>query len=135
MADDKEKTQRRVYVLPTELVERIVAYQNDMGLPSEVEAARRLLDEALKYRDDWITIARRFQAKLKETRFLTDIAKEVLMGHPLVSDIGIKGGRITFDLVTGEHLNATETGEVYVRDKHGRETFLDKDGVHQNAPF
>ncbi len=39
--------QRRVYVLPKEMVERIHAYGHDTGCLSEVEAVRRLLAEAL----------------------------------------------------------------------------------------
>lgn len=39
--------QRRVYVLPAELVDRIRAYGHETGCRSEVEAARRLLDDAL----------------------------------------------------------------------------------------
>src|SRR5690606_38902785 len=116
MSDDKEKTQRRVYVLPTELVERIVAYQQDMGLPSEVEAARRLLDEALMRRDDWRAITKRFQEKLKETRVLSDIAKDVLIGHPLVNQVKLEPAMITFDLTSGETVSITSSGGVTAED-------------------
>lgn len=135
MVDDKGKGQRRVYVLPNELVERISEYQQEMGLSSEVEAVRRLLDDALKSRDDWMKIAKRFQSKLRETRFLTDVARDVLIGHPLVHNIGIKGNSISFELLTGESLVASDTGEVYVTDRHKKQTYLDKDGAHHDAPF
>lgn len=118
MSDDKEKTQRRVYVLPTDLVERIVAYQNDMGLPSEVEAARRLLDEALMSRDDWRAITNRFLERLKETRVMSDIAKDVLIGHPLVSQVRMEPGIIKFDLTSGETVEITNNGLVDATDNY-----------------
>ncbi|MBE0559925.1 MAG: hypothetical protein IH622_03705 [Ochrobactrum anthropi] len=120
MADDKEKTQRRVYVLPTDLVERIVAYQQDMGLPSEVEAARRLLDEALMRRDDWRAITNRFLEKLKETRVMSDIAKDILVGHPLVSQVRMDPGTIKFDLTSGETIEITNNGLVTATDNYGQ---------------
>jgi hypothetical protein len=90
MLSVKEKTQRRVYVLPAELVGRIVAYQNEVGLSSEVEAARRLLDAALKSRDTYSTLIARFRSRLTETRIPAEIAKDVLVGHPLVERISFK---------------------------------------------
>ena len=119
MSSDKDKTQRRVYVLPTELVERIVAYQNEMGMQSEVEAARKLLDEALKSRDDWRSIARRFKDKLAETKVLTDIAKDVLMGHPLVTAIRIQGDSIEFSLKGGEDITVHDAGVIEALDGNG----------------
>lgn len=125
MADEKEKTQRRVYVLPTELVDRITAFQSDMGLQSEVEAARKLLDEALKRRDDWRAITRRFQDKLKETRMLTDIAGDVLVGHPLVEGINFASNSTTFKLITGETVTVNKDGTVSAVDEYQNEIELD----------
>lgn len=125
MADEKEKPQRRVYVLPSELVDRIVAYQNEMGLQSEVEAARRLLHEALKSRDDWRSIVRRFKDRLAETRVLSDIAKDVLMGHPLVTQINMLGDAIQFVLKTGESVTIHALGVVEAYDEHQRQMQLD----------
>ncbi|MGP2493530.1 hypothetical protein ACTDI4_18105 [Mesorhizobium sp. PUT5] len=125
MADEKEKTQRRVYVLPVELVERITAFQQDMGLQSEVEAARKLLDEALKRRDDWRAITRRFQEKLKETRMLTDIAGEVLVGHPLVEGINFASDSITFKLTTGETVTVNKDGTTFAIDDYQNPIELD----------
>ncbi|NRB16876.1 MAG: hypothetical protein HRU33_04690 [Rhodobacteraceae bacterium] len=88
MDDDKQDetptTKRRVYDLPTELVERIVEFQKDKGLPSEVEAARRLLDQALKSRDSRETLVGRFLSKLVPGSEPSDSAATVLVGHPLV---------------------------------------------------
>lgn len=98
MANPKESAQRRVYVLPTELVDRIVAFQNEKGLPSEVEAARRLLDEALKTRDTDETIIKRFLSRLKDIRIPSEVAKDVLVGHPLVTNIQFARDSVIFDL-------------------------------------
>lgn len=98
MANEKEKTQRRVYVLPTELVERIVAFQEEKNFPSEVEAVRRLLDEALKHRDTEETIIRRFLSRLEGLRIPSEIAKDVLVGHPLITDIQFGRASVTFSI-------------------------------------
>ncbi|RVK59138.1 hypothetical protein CN126_14650 [Sinorhizobium meliloti] len=119
MAVDKDKAQRRVYVLPTELVDRIVAYQQEMGIQSEVEAVRRLLDEALMTRDDWRSITRRFKEKLAETRVLSDIAKDVLVGHPLVNFVGFESNLVRFNLSTGETVEITSRGEVTAKEEYG----------------
>lgn len=118
MAVESDKGQRRVYVLPNELVDRIVAYQNEMGIQSEVEAARRLLDEALKSRDDWRSISRRFIEKLKETRVLSEIAKDVLIGHPLVAMVGFEPNLVRFGLTTGETVEITSSGGVSAVDNY-----------------
>jgi hypothetical protein len=119
VANEKEKAQRRVYVLPNELVDRIVAYQQEFGIQSEVEAVRKLLDEALKSRDNWRTIARRFKERLSETKVLTDIAKDVLMGHPLVTAIRLHGDSIEFTLKGGEQITIHDIGLVEAVDSQG----------------
>ena len=43
-----EPTERRVYVMPVDLIERIQQYGFDNGHPSEVSAVRELLSLALK---------------------------------------------------------------------------------------
>jgi hypothetical protein len=83
----KAEMQRRVYLLPSDLVDRVVRYQTERGMKSEVEAVRRLIDEALKMRDDDEDIMGRFLTALHENRDLNDAAREVLVGHPLVTEI------------------------------------------------
>lgn len=87
---------RRVYALPQELADRIVEYQKEKGLPSEVEAARRLLDEALKSRDDMTKIINRFLSKLSTTRIASEVAKDVIVGHPLVESLSFDQNGIQF---------------------------------------
>ncbi|MBK3745378.1 hypothetical protein G3A39_40135 [Paraburkholderia aspalathi] len=96
MSKEKEATQRGVYVLPTELVERIVAFQSEKGYPSEVEAARKLLDEALKSRDDEYRIIRRFQERLQNLRMPAEVAKDVLVGPPFILDISFDNDHVDF---------------------------------------
>jgi len=96
-------TQRRVYALPTEMVDRIVAYQKERGLASEVEAVRRLLDDALKSRDNLERIINRYLSRLGQYKVHADAAREVLVGHPLVRSI-------TFNVED----HGTDTGFEYV---------------------
>ena len=121
MAPEKEKSQRRVYVLPNDLVDRITDFQTEMGIQSEVEAVRRLLDEALMRRDDWRSITRRFKDRLQETRVLSDIAKDVLVGHPLVQSVGFEPNLVRFNLTTGETVEITSRGSVSAKQDYGPE--------------
>ncbi|HML91574.1 hypothetical protein [Methyloceanibacter sp.] len=118
MEEAKEKTQRRVYALPTELVERIVAYQEALGLASEVEAARRLLDEALKSRDDYQTIVERFRSRLAEVRILTEVAKDVIVGHPLVKKLIFDDDEISFYFKDGGYVEITSDGTYTILNKN-----------------
>ena len=115
--DGNEKTARRVYVLPTDLVERIVAYQNELGLSSEVEAARRLLDEALLSRDDIVSIVSRVVSQMKKVRSLREAAREVLASHPLVNRISFTANDLTFFMADGHSAEVTDKGQATVKDE------------------
>ncbi len=110
------ETQRRVYALPVELVERIVEFQREKGLPSEVEAARRLLDDALKSRDDLTRIINRFLGKLKHLRIASEVAKDILVGHPLVASMSFEKDAVQFRLKDGWSASISDAGWVSVRD-------------------
>lgn len=127
--DKSDTSQRRVYVLPTELVERIVAYQNEMQLQSEVEAARRLLDGALKSRDTSYLIMRRFQERLKGEKILTDIARDVLMGHPLITQITMGESHIVFVLKGGDKVVISDDGTAQIENNMGGRIDFDSEGV------
>lgn len=90
------ETQRRVYALPADLVERIVEFQKEKGYPSEVEAARRLLDDALKSRDTVDKIISRFMTRLGSLRITTEVAKDVLVGHPLIKSMSFGQDSVSF---------------------------------------
>lgn len=111
--------QRRVYQLPAELVERIVEFQKEKGLPSEVEAVRRLLDDALKSRDDLDRIVNRFLGKLKYARIASEVAKDVLVGHPLVASLSFEPDMVAVTLKDGWRARISDAGSVYIYDSTG----------------
>lgn len=118
MSDDASTTQtgskRRVYDLPIELVDRITAFQKAKRLPSEVEAVRRLLDEALLTRDGVADIVNRLQERLKLDGMVTSVAKDVLVGHPLVSSLSFVGNEcVEFRLRSGELMRIWDNGKAY----------------------
>jgi hypothetical protein len=143
MTDGKEKTQRRVYVLPAELVDRIVAFQNETGLTSEVEAARRLLDDALKSRDTYKTILTRFLSRLAQTRIPSEIAKEVLVGHPLIQRIKFIDDGIEFGMKGGFEITISKDGKYVVLDENenlveqssSRKPLKKRDDFDDEIPF
>lgn len=96
--DGKDGMERRVYVLPTELLERLRAYQAANGIASEVEAARRLLDSALQMRDSIQDVLNKLAARYREEQDLRVLARDVLVTHPLVQDISITDEEMTFKL-------------------------------------
>ena len=49
MASPTDDAQRKIYVLPKELADRIVSFQRRHRYPSEVEAVRYLLNKALLF--------------------------------------------------------------------------------------
>lgn len=107
---------RRVYALPVEMVDRITEFQREKGLASEVEAVRRLLDEALKTRDDLDTIINRLLAKLGQTKIASEAARDVLVGHPLVESMSFPDGAVAFELKNGERAIVHERGSVSTSD-------------------
>lgn len=115
----KPGTQRRVYVLPDELVNRILQFQQEKGISSETEAARRLLDDALKSRDSYLTITQRFLDRLKDLRIPAEVAREVLAGHPLIASITFENDVIMFRLKDGWEITIGADGEVQVQDASG----------------
>ncbi|WP_202944760.1 hypothetical protein [Beijerinckia indica] len=113
---EKEKTERRVYVLPAELVERIRKYQAENNISSEVEAVRRLLDTALYMRDTVTTIMDKVIDRLMSDRDLRIIARDVLSMHPLVSNISLDDGQLIFRLQNGESGMVDHSYNTYIGD-------------------
>ena len=101
---------------PSELVERIVAFQEEKNYPSEVEAVRKLLDEALLHRDTAETIIQRFKSRLEHLKMPAEVAKDVLVGHPLVSDISFERNAIVFTLGSLDKYRIYENGRVEHKD-------------------
>ena len=122
MSEEKEKGMaRRVYMLPSDLVERVVQYQQDMKLPSEVEAVRRLLDDALQVREDWKSVTHRFLTRIITNAVLSDVAKDILVGHPLIKSIDFGNRTITFTTTSGEVVTVSSDGTYSAWAKDGKE--------------
>ena len=115
----KEATERCVYVLPTELRERIRAYQASNGIPSEVEAARRLLDSALQMGDTITDILNKLFIKYTEERDLRVLARDVLVGHALVQEIAIGDFTLEFKLKDGSKGSFNKKGGMSFNQEEG----------------
>jgi hypothetical protein len=124
---------RRVYALPAEMVERITAFQREKGLPSEVEAVRRLIDEALKSRDTLETIINRMLAKLAQTRIASEAAKDVLVGHPLVTGVSFEASRVHFWLKDKTGAIVSERGNVDLLGMQGDDAWSFHDDANKFA--
>jgi hypothetical protein len=109
---DASATQRRVYALPGEMVERIVEYQKEKGFQSEVEAVRRLLDEALKSRDTPEKVLNRFLARLEAHRVVSEAAKDVLVGHPMVESMRWGPDEVSFQIKGAPEITVRDNGAV-----------------------
>lgn len=103
------ETERRVYVLPKELLNRMRAYQYENNIPSEVEVVRKLLDEALQARDTLDSIMIKVRDAYESERDLRLVAQNILSGHILVKYLMIADDRLEFGLRNGEagslHIN------------------------------
>lgn len=108
---------RATYVLPAELIERINQYKNDVGIPSDDEAVRRLIDDALKHRDDLFMITGRLIEKLNSLKSLREAAGFVLANHPLVKSIAFDSGSLSFILDDDYSVDVTPKGVVTIYDK------------------
>jgi len=112
-----ELTLRRIYMLPESMVNRIVKYQRKAGLPSEVEAARRLIESALKYDDTVETLIETLNLRYQEIRDIRQLIKECLADHPLVRSIEIDGDSFVFSLVNGDQGSFTRDGVGRIKKK------------------
>jgi hypothetical protein len=126
---------RRVYALPAEMVERITKFQREKGLGSEVEAVRRLLDEALKSRDTLETLLNQMLAKLGQTKIITEAARDVLAGHPLVTTLKFGDAAVYFQLKDGASAEVTETGQVSTEVKKFNWVYRDVDNPFAGGEF
>ncbi|WP_122049903.1 hypothetical protein [Asaia bogorensis] len=124
MAQSPEKatTERRIHVLPVELLERVRAYQSDNGIASEVEAVRRLLSEALQARDSVEDIMKQVRAQFQRDRDLRALARDVLSGHILVKQIEIGDSTLTFQTRSNEvgQISRDGTMAIGTSDEEGR---------------
>jgi hypothetical protein len=92
----RDTGERRIYILPPELMERIKAYQARNGITAEVEAVRRLLDMALQMNDSVQDILRKLQERQKEEKDPRILIRDVLATHTLVEEMSLFEGGIKF---------------------------------------
>lgn len=113
--DRKDGTERRVYNLPAPLLQRLRAYQVSQAIPSEVEAARRLLDYALQMRDTVFNILQTLEARFNDERDLRVLAGDVLTKHTLVTQVHFEDDSASFTLKNDEQGRIMENGDLYYR--------------------
>lgn len=85
------------YVLPKELIERIEQYKFAIGISSDDEAVRRIIDDFLKKRDEIVDVINRIISKYKLIKSMREAASTVLANHPLVTTISFEKGNVVFD--------------------------------------
>jgi hypothetical protein len=113
---DKEPTERRVYVLPSEQLERIRAYQNSSGIGSEVEAVRRLLDSALQMRDTPQDILKKLKSRYADEKDLRVLARDILAAHALVESVHFADDGVWFRLKGDVRGKIGADGSTYIGD-------------------
>ena len=114
MAASSQNRQRRVYLLPDDLLDRINQFQRDLNLRSEVDAVRLLLREALEARDTVETILDRLVTRYKIVRDLRSLAGEILTPHPLVTSTRFEKSEVYFTLGSDETGRFNRRGEAYI---------------------
>jgi transcriptional regulator with XRE-family HTH domain len=107
------------YVLPQELVNRIENYKNAIGVSSDDEAARRLIDDALKFRDDHNQIIIRLFDKYKTIKSLREAAGFVIANHPLVKSIEFLDNSLSFEMSNGFKVDLWAHGSASIKKPDG----------------
>lgn len=106
MASPTDDAQRKIYVLPKELADRIVNFQRGHRYPSEVEAVRYLLNKALLFSqtpDELMTDVYFCLKKAEDdAKAIENIVKDLLIGHPLVSILSIQKNGYFITLENGD---------------------------------
>jgi hypothetical protein len=106
---DKEGMERKVWLLPAEMVDRLKSYQADQGIASEVEAARRLLDSALQMRDTVPALLAKLKSRFADEKDLRILARDFLATHTLVEVVRFEDAGLIFWL-KGDHRGMITVG-------------------------
>jgi hypothetical protein len=120
---DKDGVERKVWLLPAELSERIKAFQASQGISSEVEAARRLLDSALQMRDSVPDILRKLSDRYAEEKDLRVLARDVLVGHALVKSVSFDDSSAWFEFRDDTVGKIAKDGRTFIGEKQGYNEF------------
>lgn len=106
MASPTDDAQRKIYVLPKELADRIVRFQRRHRYPSEVEAVRYLLNKALLFSQTPVELMtdvwRYLDDAEDDAKAIENMVKDLLMGHPLVSILSIQKNGYFITLENGD---------------------------------
>ena len=111
MAINSEKTVRKLYALPKDLVERIEAYQKTSDISSEAAAVRYLLDLALRYLESPEELAGKLRQAEKDGRSLSWIVANLLEPHPLFNSATFTVEGATIELFRGDTICLLHGGE------------------------
>ena len=117
----KEATERRVYNLPMDLLERLRAYQASQGIVSEIEAVRRLLHNGLQMRETNKDVLATLDTKYADEKDLRVLAGEVLSKHILVESIKFEKGAVVFQMEDGTRGRMEDGGKLYFADANDRD--------------
>lgn len=107
------------FVLPQELITAIEKYKRAIGVASDDEVVRRILNEFMRRRDEMSDIVVSLLDKYKSLRSMRDAAGLVLANHPLVKAMTFNEGGVYFKLEEGLSVEATATGRIYVKKQDG----------------
>jgi hypothetical protein len=110
---DKEGVERKVWLLPTELSDRLKAFQASQGIASEVEAARRLLDSALQMRDAVPDILRKLIDRYAEEKDIRVLSRDVLINHTLVTSVNFDDDGVWFQFKDDTMGKFTRKGQAF----------------------
>lgn len=121
---DKEGIQRKVWLLPDELSDRIRAFQLSQGMGAEVVAARFLLNSALQMRDTVPDILRKLSGLHATEKDLRLLAKNVLATHPLVTSVGFEEDSVWFSFSDRAHGKIDRSGGVYIGARQGDRSLI-----------
>ncbi|GMA76312.1 hypothetical protein GCM10025880_27290 [Methylorubrum aminovorans] len=121
---------RVTYVLPKELIERIEQYKFAIGISSDDEAVRRIIDDFLKKRDEIVDVINRIINKYKLIKSMREAAGTVLANHPLVTTISFDKGGVVFDFDDSLYgkldIEITSWGLVSIKKPDGSNFFFHK---------
>jgi hypothetical protein len=98
---------------------RDFAIQHHNGIASETEAAKRLLEEALPLHDTVNDVIYRFNKLVRARQDRLQSAKEVLVGHPLISWLNLEGGAFSYQ-IHGYEVKLLNDHSVHILDPNGK---------------
>lgn len=116
---EREPTSRRVYVFPRSLADRVVAYQKSKGFGSEVEAVRQILDDYLKSQETPDDVMSQVESMLEKVKSSVVVAKEILIGHPLLKEIKFLDSEMQVMFKDGSQYAIRKNNEIFEGSRNG----------------